>query len=183
MWHSQELFNVGGRNPSTRTDGDWLERKAGRTLYIGKAKHGKGLRIYEKGKQLGDLESQWVRFEVQFGNRDRIIPFDVLTDPTRFFVGTYPACEQIIHAAAERIQTVSQTAIITLESLLTSIKRTYGKWLNIFAENIDSAELIQAISITQIPKRIQVGAVSTGMLPDMIKTGFTNWRETWQLSA
>lgn len=82
-------FQLGGRSPSSRLDGDWLGVSNGRTLYVGSAKNGKMLRVYEKGRQLGDPDSEWTRFEVQLGNRDRVIPFDVLTDRDAFFAGCY----------------------------------------------------------------------------------------------
>ncbi len=49
------------------------------------------MRIYEKGKQLGDPESPWVRWELELHNTDREIPFDVLLQPGRYVAGAYPA--------------------------------------------------------------------------------------------
>jgi len=46
------------------TVGDWVRGKHGRTLYIGAPKSRVGVRIYEKGKQLG-VDPNWVRLEVQ----------------------------------------------------------------------------------------------------------------------
>jgi phage replication initiation protein len=179
-WHGEGLFNCAGRNPSTRTDGDWLQEKEGRTLYIGKAKNGKGLRCYEKGKQLGDLESDWVRFEVQFGNRDRVLPFEIITDPTRYFVAAYPALEQIVSAAGERIKTLSNTAAVTLGRLLDAVKRTYGKWLNHFAEHgIEAQDLVDAVSVCAMPKRLQPAAVAGGVLAHTTKREFERWKQ-WQ---
>ncbi len=37
------------------------------------ASSAKMLRVYEKGIQLGDLGSPWVRYEVQLGSRDRVV--------------------------------------------------------------------------------------------------------------
>ena len=48
--------------------GDWkyLDRdKLGRTLQIGCRTSDKMLRAYEKGKQLGDKNSDWLRIEVE----------------------------------------------------------------------------------------------------------------------
>jgi hypothetical protein len=48
----------------TRTAGDWLRGKDGRTLYVGgRTSYVQG-RIYEKGKQLGE-NPDWVRVELQ----------------------------------------------------------------------------------------------------------------------
>src|SRR5690606_25496149 len=84
-------FQLGGRAPQTRLDGDWLGGTYGRTFYVGSGKSGKLLRVYEKGKQLGDAASDWTRFEVQIGSRDRVIPLRVLTERDAFFAGCYPA--------------------------------------------------------------------------------------------
>ncbi len=46
----------------------------GRTLYIGKRENGKMLRIYEKGKHLGNPVSSWVSVELELKGKNRIIP-------------------------------------------------------------------------------------------------------------
>lgn len=49
-------FSTGGNKPSVKQAGDWLTGAdlKGRTLYIGRRENGKLLRVYEKGKQMGD---------------------------------------------------------------------------------------------------------------------------------
>ncbi|MCZ2095101.1 MAG: replication initiation factor domain-containing protein, partial [Anaerolineae bacterium] len=160
QWVQAGDFNCSGRNPSTRLDGDWLPVLAGesvrsvkgRTLYVGKARNGKGLRVYEKGRQLGDADSEWNRFEVQFGNRDRVLPFDLLVDPTRFFVGAYPALERIVAAAGERIATISNTASITIGRILTWVKASAGKWLHVLSSEVEASELVEAIRVCAVPR-------------------------------
>lgn len=181
-WVREGGFNVGGRNPSTRIDGDWLpvleggKSREGRTLYIGKARNGKGLRVYEKGRQLGDADSEWNRFEVQFGNRDRVLPFDLLTEPTRFFVGAYPALERVLSAAGERIATISNTAVITIGRILTWVKASAGKWLHVLSSEVDPSELVEAIRVCAVPRRVQSSAVGAGLLPEAVRRSFEEWR-------
>lgn len=178
-WVEQGLFNCRGREPSTRTDGDWLRKHEGRTLYVGKPKNGKGLRCYEKGKQLGNLESAWVRFEVQFGNRDRVLPFEILTDPTKYFVGAYPALEQIISAPGDRIDTVSTQAAASIGVILSALKRTYGKWIDMFVSSgIDVTDLVEELGVHVLPSRIQSSAVVADVLSNTTKSTFENWRNT-----
>ena len=52
-------FNAGGRKPLCSNSGNWTDSddEKGRTFYVGSRKNGKLIRIYEKGKQLGDPES------------------------------------------------------------------------------------------------------------------------------
>jgi phage replication initiation protein len=54
-------FSAGGNKPSCSQNGNWIETDgSGLTFYVGKRKNGKLLRVYEKGKQLGDASSPWV---------------------------------------------------------------------------------------------------------------------------
>jgi phage replication initiation protein len=175
-WRKEGLFNVGGRSPSSSLAGDWLEEKEGRTLYIGKAKNGKGLRVYEKGKQLGDLLSQWVRFEVQFGNRDRVLPFAMLTESEKYFVAAYPALEKIVVCGGESIKTTQTTAAISITTILDALKRTYGKWIHVLASSgIDITDLVEGVTVTALPARVQSSAVVAGVLRDTCKSSFEKW--------
>lgn len=83
--------------------GDWLEyRGTGKTLYIGSRKNSsRFVRIYEKGKQLGDSESPWVRVELELHNRDIIIPHDVLINAGQFLTGAFPAFENLFFSYSE----------------------------------------------------------------------------------
>ena len=130
-WYRAGDFNAGGRRPKHNTYGHWLDPDQGsRTLYIGKRENGKMLRVYEKGKQLGDLASRWVRWELQLGNKDRIIPLAVLTEPARYFAGGYAALERVVQVAAERIRTARATVAKSLDRLVTYARLSYGKLVN-----------------------------------------------------
>lgn len=160
-----DQFTSCGRRPSTSVAGDWLDQVHGRTLYVGKAANGKMLRVYEKGKQLGDLSSDWVRFEVQFGNRDRVIPYEALTDCDGYFAGAYPALEQLLHAAAESIPTTQTETQVNLGHLLYHLKRCYGKAIH-QAQEIASAtdtDLIDEMRVIGIPKRVKPSGVVAGL--------------------
>ena len=44
---------------------DWESNNGkGKTYYVGSRESSKFVRVYEKGKQLGDKQSSWVRFEI-----------------------------------------------------------------------------------------------------------------------
>lgn len=163
------LFQLNNVQPKTGTAGDWLQNREGRTLYIGKAGNGKMLRCYEKGKQLGDLESDWVRFEVQLGNRDRKIPLCVLSNPEKYFAGAYPALQQLLeHVEGEAIRTFRTEGKKTLANLLHHLKRCYGKALHLAAtsEQIDLTELVEEVRMVGIPRRLDPASVVAGL----------NWR-------
>lgn len=59
----RSAFN--GRPCVTSVAGDWLGGVTGRTLYVGAPSSELRCRFYEKGVQLGDVGSGWVRFEWQ----------------------------------------------------------------------------------------------------------------------
>ena len=64
-----------------------LQPKTRGAKYLRKTENGKLMRIYEKGKQLGDATSPWVRWELELHNKSRVIPFDVLTAPGQYVAG------------------------------------------------------------------------------------------------
>lgn len=73
-WFEAGDFHSGkGYSPSGEYIDDFGSGK-GKTLYVGSGKTGKVLRIYEKGKQLGDPQSPWIRWELELHNKDRVLP-------------------------------------------------------------------------------------------------------------
>jgi len=163
--HGEGGFTSAGRPPSTEVAGDWLDRLRGRTLYIGKGTNGKMLRVYEKGIQLGDFNSPWVRYEVQLGARDREIPLDVLLKPTQYFAGCYPCLAGLVAEAAAKIPTRQTEARTTLSHLLTHLKRSYGKLLHVLgkSEDFDSTELVEEVRVIGVPRRLNPSGVVAGV--------------------
>lgn len=94
-WFEAGDFHSGkGYPPSGEYIDDFGSGK-GKTLYVGSGKNGKVLRIYEKGKQLGDPQSPWIRWELELHNKDRVLPLDTLLYPARYLAAGYPPCEWI----------------------------------------------------------------------------------------
>lgn len=158
-------FTCQGRTPSSMQMGDWHAGKEGRTLYVGKAKNGKMLRVYEKGKQLKSVNSEWVRYEVQLGNRDRVIPFDAMTEPDRFFAGAYPALQALIDSAAETIPTTQTETLTNLGHLLYHLRRCYGKALHQATETcaVSHTDLVEEMRVIGIPRRVDPAGVVAGL--------------------
>jgi len=164
--HSCEGFTFPGKTaPKTALAGDWLGGFDGRTLYVGKAANGKMLRVYEKGRQLGDADSEWTRFEVVLGNRDRVLPFEVLTDCDAFFAGAYPALQELVEAAARAIPTSRPDALVTLAHLGHHLSRSYGKWFNAMSGHAKAtyAELIEGVTVLSLPRRLDLSCVAAGV--------------------
>ena len=163
--HEEGGFTSAGRPPSTAVAGDWLDRVRGRTLYIGKATNGKMLRVYEKGRQLGDLASAWVRYEVQLGAKDREIPFDAMTRCDEYFAGCYPALADMIEEAAEAIPTTRTQAKVSLAHLLQHLKRSYGKVIDVVSKLTGATvtELVEEVRVIGIPRRLNPSGVVAGL--------------------
>ena len=99
------------KNPDCEQRGNWKHQNSkGRTFNVGVRTSGKYARVYEKGRQLGDKQSKWVRIEVEFKGIDRVIPFDVLIHPGCYLSGSYPAFD-FINASQDRIKTVREQKV------------------------------------------------------------------------
>jgi phage replication initiation protein len=166
-------FNCGGRIPSRRyfEGGDSHNQYAhGRTLYLGKKANGKELCIYEKGKQLGNAESEWIRIEIRFGNRDRVIPHDIVLDPTKYFAGGFIALEHLVESIAQKIRTdqkdiAIEERTIVLKRLTHFLVAAYGKTLYQLAAELDQdyKALYELLSVPGIPRRLEKSTVAGGM--------------------
>lgn len=117
----------------------------GLTLYVGNRQNGKIIRCYEKGKQLGFPTSQWFRSELEIHNKKRLIPFDVLLNPTDYFCGAYPYCLELVNLAKKHggdttpqplqtMQSVKNESSISLFRMIEIFKIQFGKHLKTMGE-------------------------------------------------
>ncbi|WP_157735717.1 replication initiation factor domain-containing protein [Granulosicoccus antarcticus] len=111
-------FSTGGNKPSCCQHGNWIcPDGRGRTFEVGKRKNGKMIRTYEKGKQLGDANSPWVRWELELHSKDREIPWDVLVNIGGYVAGAYAVMTWVTEDDC-RIATLNKTAEISYEHLV-----------------------------------------------------------------
>jgi phage replication initiation protein len=160
--HAVELykakqFNAGGAKPSCDQKGNWLEPDgSGRTFYVGKRESGKMLRVYEKGMQLGGWWHPWVRWEIELHNTDRIVPWDVLLEPGRYFVGAYPKALGWAQTEMTRIQTIQKQTKISYEHLTSCAALAYGPLLNVMLEvEGNSDAVLRKLHRAGTPRRLQ----------------------------
>jgi phage replication initiation protein len=151
-------FNAGGRKPRHQLFGDWIGKDAGvhgRTVGIGNRASGKYCRIYEKGKQLGDPTSPWVRLEVEWRGQDREIPHDVLTRPGQYLAGAYP-CLAFLDEEQSRIRTIAKGGTIAFERAIENARQHSGKLVNLMmlAYGGDYATVIEKLRREGTPARI-----------------------------
>jgi len=166
-------FNCGGRIPTRRYfegghSGDL--HALGRTLYLGKKANGKELCIYEKGKQLGDPASEWLRIEIRFGNKDRVIPHDIVINPTTYFAGAFIALEDLVEAIKTKIKTdqrdvASEERTIVLKRLTHYLVSAYGKTIYQLAHELgmDYKALYDLLHVPGVPHRLEKSAVAGGV--------------------
>lgn len=157
-WYKQGGFNAGGRTPEHNLKGDWLDSNSpkGRTLNVGNRKNGKLCRIYEKGKEQGDPTSPWVRFEVEWRAKSRVLPYDMLTQPGKYLAGAYP-CAKFLNIEQCKIKTLFRGGKITFDRALDNLRQQGGKLIN-FALSIfggDYAQLVERIRRDGIPSRLE----------------------------
>ena len=155
-WYDEGNFNAGGRNPTCSLRGDWKEVSgSGRTFYVGNKTHGKLLRVYEKGKQLGDPSSPWVRWEVEFHNRDRWIPYEVLTQPAPFLAGAFPALSFVSEVQLP-IRTQRKAVQASLEHLVRNLSQSYGKTINALRlQGLDAEDILAQVIRPGLPARLR----------------------------
>ncbi|HSI43109.1 MAG TPA: replication initiation factor domain-containing protein [Methylotenera sp.] len=156
--YQEGLFNAGGKTPSCGQNGNWIKPDGrGRTFYVGRRENGKMLRVYEKGMQLGKLFHPWVRWEIEFHNKDRIIPWEVLLEPGKYVAGSYPKATGWVQQKMQRIHTLQNTTRIHYDCLTHYLSHGFGKHINVMLEVEGSYEnVVKKIIRDGIPKRLDM---------------------------
>ena len=154
-WFKAGDFHSGRGHPPTGQFIDDFGSGKGKTLYVGQRKNGKMLRIYEKGKQLGDPESPWVRWEVELHNKDREIPLRVLNFPAEYLAAAYPMTAWI-YKRQSRIETANRSTLIGLEVLTEYCRKSYGKviWTLWKVKGLTPQEVVEQLAVEGLPTRI-----------------------------
>ncbi|MGR5267711.1 replication initiation factor domain-containing protein [Vibrio astriarenae] len=139
-----------------------LVADGGATFYVGDRRNGKLFRGYEKGKQLKSADyPKWVRLEVQFGNKSRVIPLEILIEPDSFFTGAYPALSHVVAAPCKIIPITRVIANASLDRFMDTARKQYGKFVNflkvIYEDNDKVVELMtKGLTAQDIPERLNM---------------------------
>lgn len=166
-WARQQYQNGGfkpsrGLSPKARSVNDEGSGD-GCTFYVGSRESGKMARIYEKGKQLGDRFSAWVRFEVEWRSVHRELPSDMLRDPSRFFSGAYRCCD-FVGSRMETVRTVAFKAAASLEKATDHAIKQAG--------SVIAALKMLGHSASEIIGKLAKPEVSPRLLPNVIAIKF-----------
>ena len=154
-WYHDGGFTTSGRPPSSSLFDD-MDSGAGKTFYVGKRENGKLLRVYEKGKQLGDPTGEWVRAECEFRAKDRWIPWDAVESPAKDLAASYPALDWISKVKAV-IKTVRKAAEITYHRMMSWLNRQCGPaiWAATQINGGDISEVFEKVARSKWPPRLQ----------------------------
>jgi phage replication initiation protein len=136
-------FNVRGKCPGSRVDGDWANGR-GRSLYIGCRKSGKETNIYEKGDQLFGVQAfdPWIRGELRYGNQLRVLPTDLLRNPDDFFAGASDWHAELLALAGMQVAPIPcpQEKKLDTQTVLAEVHRNV-RWLKTSAAPTIAAAL------------------------------------------
>lgn len=170
--------NEGAGAPPVASFHDDMGSGRGCSLYVGQRGH-KQLNAYEKGKQLGDPSSDYVRVEVRlYGKhlRGKTLPVDVLTRPLEYVTGAYDVLAELFAATeTSRPKTVKAAVEATAEAAVRWLSDTAGPLLNLIRASFDGDAmefLIERVNRDQVPRRFR--ALGGGAdLPRLFRDAFT----------
>jgi len=174
------LCNVYGKRPSCNMVGDWCNGK-GRSFYIGSKQAGKQTNFYEKGYQLfGEKDAtQWLRAELRYGNKIRVLNSDMLRRPQDWFAGAsdYHAsllreAEPILPPTPEAIACQKRLAEETIEAEVTRnvrwLRDTAAASIALALDNLDHDSFLEMLMGHALPRRLSRFSLSE------IKQAFQN---------
>lgn len=163
-------FTAGGRGrkPETVESHSNCKTEIMTGFIVGSKHSAKMLRVYRKGEQIDKYSnSLWCRAEVQFRNRGRFIPLDILVNPDAYFAGAYLYTRSLLNdvmakqgeakTTAQRIATrsINEFALI-YQSAKRHLKKQYGKLINVMVTMGQSAEdIVNGIIRDGIPGRMK----------------------------
>lgn len=139
-WYDSGLFraNTRGKYPKMKILSD-CGSGDGSTIYIGSRESGKMLRAYEKGKQLGDPDSEWVRIELELHSTKRGIPYEILDKVSDYLAGAYE-CLSYLSAEQSRIQTYKKSEEISFHHLEEYCRQSYGRFIEVMLAVYETPE-------------------------------------------
>lgn len=131
--------SANGKIPKVKLIDD-LGRLTGRTLYVG-SKGDRELCIYEKGKQLQDPRSTWVRCEVRLWSKNKKIPMAVLTNGGAYMRGAFNGLSSFLPLhGSKRCQTTRKASDATVRAEDAYIQNTIGRTLRLRQQSMQPAQ-------------------------------------------
>lgn len=132
-------FVTNGRPPSGSFVDD-LGSNKGCSLYVGQKGH-KQLNVYEKGKQLGDPESDYTRCELRLYAKRLELPNDALRNPAIYFAGAYHALAAFVVGEAERLQVKEVMVNASAKAMVRFLRNQAGTALQLVMDSLGDTAL------------------------------------------
>lgn len=136
------VMNSGGKRLKCNMVGDWANG-AERSFYLGAKESGKQTNIYEKGDQLYGPEAKnpWMRVELRYGNKYRVLPSDMLRRAADFFAGASEWHTNLLARFTEdfEVSQVKYSAVLKAQSVLADVSRNVRHALTNCAPTIATA--------------------------------------------
>lgn len=125
------LMDHFGNRPKCNLVGDWCNGRA-RSFYFGSKEAGKQTNVYEKGHQLFGPkdDSPWMRVELRYGNKLRVLDPNMLNRPDDFFAGASDWHASMLREAGARAvpEPVTTKQRLPQQTILAEVKRNV-RWL------------------------------------------------------
>jgi len=135
------------------------------------------LRIYGKGKQLGNKLSPWVRYEVQYMGA----AFDLTTDNLRnpgMLLLQYPDLDFLpVIAQGEPCMRVRHETEITIDKVVNWARTVVGPVLTLLSESIGCTTTIELVANAKTPRRLRKLANSRQELSDNLADALLDSRK------
>jgi phage replication initiation protein len=177
MAESGRFKNDGAGAPPTASFHDDMGSNRGCSLYVGQRGH-KQLNCYEKGKQLGDPDSDYVRVEVRlYGKhlKGKTLPYDVLTRPMAYVTGAYDVLAELFAGTdTSRPKTVKAAVDATAEGAIEWFSESAGPLLNVVVAAFGDRAmefLMERVARDQVPRRFR-GLGAGADLPRLFRDAF-----------
>ena len=165
QWAMQGDFNAATGRPCETNMFDDHHKGKGCTVYVG-SRGRKQLCIYEKGKQLKDRNSRWIRCELRLWAADVVLPLELLTDALGYLRGSYELLAKLLPNEAEenKPERIARTVKATAEAAVSFLHTQCGPTLDLLVRAIGPEVwtlLQERVLRSTVPRRFK------GIAPDI----------------
>lgn len=159
VWAEHGRFEASTGRPCETYFYDDHRKGKGCTVYVG-SRGRKMLCIYEKGKQLKDRESRWIRCELRLWAADCVLPLELLTDPLAYMRGSYGLLAELLpeHANEAKPERIARTVKATAEATVQFLSNQCGPSLDLLVRALgpDVWTLLQdRVLRSTVPRRFK----------------------------
>lgn len=159
VWAIEGKFDAKQGRPADTYMIDDHGKGKGCSVYVG-SRGRKQLCIYEKGKQLKDKHSPWIRCELRLWAADCVLPLELLYSPLAFLCGSYALLAGILPEEAEpaKPERIARTVNATAHAALKFLRTQCGPTLDLLIRSVgpDIWFLLQErVLRSEVPRRFK----------------------------